>query len=146
MISLSFFFLSIFSHYVLCQQFPILFYILFLFSILLQLFLGHNFGLPRLHFTSTFWASVFCQFNISHSFHMTSSCSPHQFLVSIFHHSNLYFHLIHSSLISSFNSHNYSNQVVLSQTSAFSCLFSVMPSSQVHSCIPRQHTSEAPFL
>ena len=60
--SIVFFFLSLFSYYVLCQLSTIPSII---FYILLSLFLRHfqcnprrNFGLPRLHFPSTFWASA----------------------------------------------------------------------------------------
>ena len=69
------------------------------FYIILPLFLCHfqcnprrNFGLPRLHFPSTFWASA-C-FSSASFFYMTSPCTPHQFLLRTFLHSNFHSHFI----------------------------------------------------
>ena len=52
---------------------------------------------------------------ISLSSYMSSPCTSHQFH-STFRHFNLHSHFIHSSLISSFNSHVYSYQVVFRKT------------------------------
>ena len=53
---------------------------------------------------------------ISLSSYMSSPCTSHQFH-STFRHFNLHSHFIHSSLISSFNSHDYSYKVVFGKPS-----------------------------
>ena len=96
----SFFFLSLFSYYVVCQQFPIPSIYNFFHSsptlsrsLLMQssitisvflafistLFSGYLFALP-----------VF----LIPFLHMTNSCTPYQFLLRTFLHSNLYSHFI----------------------------------------------------
>ena len=104
MISLSivFFFLSLLSYYVLCQQSPIPSICNFL--ILIPLFLGHLMQSPSqfrsssppfpLHFLGI---CSLCQlvFFINHLLYMTSPCTPHQFLLGTFFHSNLHSHFIH---------------------------------------------------
>ena len=100
---------------------PNSFYMLHFFSILLPLFLGLLMQPPsqlpsssspfNLHVLGL---SSLCKFFISHSFHMTGLCqpTPHQFLLKTFLHFNFHSQFIHSSVISSVNSHDSSFQVV----------------------------------
>ena len=122
---LSIFFLFLFSHYVVYQQFPVASICCSLFfSILLSRLLGVFYAIPhRRPFPLPLSGHLlfFCQFYMSDSFHMTIPCqpNPYQFLLTTFLHSSVHSHFINSSLIRSINSHDSSCWVVL-QTSTFS--------------------------
>ena len=47
-----------------------------------SLLMHRNFGFSRLHFLSTFWTFALCQFSISRFVYMTTSRTPHQFLLT----------------------------------------------------------------
>ena len=63
---------------------------------------------------------------------MTSPCTPHQFLLKTFLHSNLHFQFIRVSLISSLNSHDYSFQVFSREPGHSPVVSMLVPSFLVH--------------
>ena len=104
--SFSIFFISLFllrslstvSNYFSLSCFP---FFSHFFEVTFNAILHCNLCLPRFQFPSTFWASESgwefhsASFSYLQFFYMTSACTPHQFLLRTFLHSNLYSHFIH---------------------------------------------------